>query len=347
MARKAATNSEPGRGFNDIIGVVLLAVALLLLVAQFSFDRNDLAINRDPPNHPTHNWIGPLGAWIAHKTFFIFGFSAYMVPILIILFGLAYLFDAMSYLKRRWVWAVVLILSCMGWLHLMDLPHLSRGDSSFFTKARIAISAPSIGGFLGLTMYGYFFWMLGSVGAGIVYGALDLISLLFLTNFQLGEWLRGVWGSRLGPQPADKIPPQEQALERRARDLQKQAKKLQEEADRSGLGADMQPVPEPTVRDLSVTQSKSARSKKPGSSEPVQEPAPADDVVVIPAKEVAAATTADVLGKKSETAETPAEAGAANKTESGEKAAEAKLEPEVHISGLPTPLKPKLAPRKP
>ena len=86
MARKAATNSEPGRGFNDIIGVVLLAVALLLLVAQFSFDRNDLAINRDPPNRPTHNWIGPLGAGMAHATFFVFGFSAYMVPILLILF---------------------------------------------------------------------------------------------------------------------------------------------------------------------------------------------------------------------------------------------------------------------
>src|SRR6266404_8718579 len=196
MARKAATNSEPGRGFNDIIGVVLLAVALLLLVAQFSFDRDDLAINRVPPNRPTHNWIGPLGARMAHATFFAFGFSAYMVPVLLILFGLAYLFDTMSYLKQRWAWGVVLIVSCMGWLHLMDLQHLSD-DSSFFTTARTAISAPSIGGFVGLTMYKSFFWMLGSVGAGIVYGALDLISLLFLTNFQLGEWLRGVWGSRL------------------------------------------------------------------------------------------------------------------------------------------------------
>jgi hypothetical protein len=47
--------------------------------------------------------------------------------------------------------------------------------------------------------------------------------------------------------------PEEDALERRARDLQKQAKKLQEEVGRSGLGADMQPVPAPTVRDLSVS----------------------------------------------------------------------------------------------
>src|SRR5712671_4431680 len=141
MARKATSNSESGRGFNDIIGVVRLAVALLLLVAQFSFDRGDLASNRVPPNRPTHNWIGPLGAHMAQATFMVFGFSAYMVPILLVLFGLAYLFDAMSYLKRRWAWGVVLIVSCMGWLHLMDLQHLSD-DSSFFTTARTAISAP-------------------------------------------------------------------------------------------------------------------------------------------------------------------------------------------------------------
>ena len=63
----------------------------------------------------------------------------------------------------------------------------------------------------------------------------------------------------------------------------------------------MQPVPEPTVRDLSVPQpSKAARAKKPAQPEPVKEPAPADEVEVIPAREVAAATAADILGKKSE-----------------------------------------------
>ena len=53
---------------------------------------------------------------------------------------------------------------------------------------------------------------------------------------------------------------EETALERRARELEKQAKKLQEEVARSGLGADMQPVPEPTVRDLSVPQAKPLRT---------------------------------------------------------------------------------------
>jgi len=152
---------------NDIIGVALLAAALLLLVSQLSFDRYDLARNLNPPNKPTHNWIGPMGAQVAGAAFFVFGFAAYMLPLLLALFGLAYLFDAFAYLKRRWVWALVLILSCMGWLHLMDEPH-ATGDSSFFTRARIAISAPCTGGFIGMTLYNHFFWMLGAVGAAIV-----------------------------------------------------------------------------------------------------------------------------------------------------------------------------------
>ena len=90
MARKASANSESSHGFNDIIGVALLAVALLLLVSQLSFDRYDLAINIDPPNKPAHNWIGPLGAQMAYACFFVFGFSAYMLPLLLVAFGLAY-----------------------------------------------------------------------------------------------------------------------------------------------------------------------------------------------------------------------------------------------------------------
>ena len=348
MARKAASDSEPAHGLNDIIGVALLAAALLLLVSQLSFDRYDLARNLNPPNKPTHNWIGPMGAQVAGAAFLVFGFAAYMLPLLLALFGLAYLFDAFAYLKRRWVWALVLILSCMGWLHLMDEPH-ATGDSSFFTRARIAISAPCTGGFIGMTLYNYFFWMLGAVGAAIVYGALDVISLLCLTNFHLGGWLRGAWGRRA--EATAETTPEEQALERRARELQKQAKKLQEEVERSGLGADLQPVPEPTVRDLSVPQSKAGRAKKP--AEPVKEPEPADEVEVIPAQEIIAATTAEVLGNKAESngkptegklAETKSES-AEEKAEGSEKVSEEKPEREIRITGLPPSTRAK--PKKP
>ena len=86
MSRKTPAGS--GNGFNDIIGVVLLAAALLLLVAQLSFDRYDLAFIHTPPNKPIHDWIGPFGAHVAYASFFLFGLGAFVLPFLLAAFGL-------------------------------------------------------------------------------------------------------------------------------------------------------------------------------------------------------------------------------------------------------------------
>ena len=71
MARKASAEAELTHGWGDVIGVALAAGALLLLVAQFSYDPYDLGANRLPPNQMAHNWIGPLGANIAYLSFFL------------------------------------------------------------------------------------------------------------------------------------------------------------------------------------------------------------------------------------------------------------------------------------
>jgi len=86
MARKASEQSS--HGLNDVFGLALLAAALLLVVAQLSFDRHDLAANMVPPNQSTHNWIGPLGAHIANATFLVFGFAGYMLPVVLAFAGI-------------------------------------------------------------------------------------------------------------------------------------------------------------------------------------------------------------------------------------------------------------------
>lgn len=65
--------------------------------------------------------------------------------------------------------------------------------------------------------------------------------------------------------------PQESILERRAQDLEKQAKQLQKQVTHSGLGADLQPMPERTVRDLSVPHTKGPHIRKtavPNTTQP-------------------------------------------------------------------------------
>ncbi len=68
---------------NEVIGLVLLAMAVMLLVAQLSFDRYDLAAVRVPPNREAQNLIGIGGAYYAYATFCPLGLAAYLVPWLV------------------------------------------------------------------------------------------------------------------------------------------------------------------------------------------------------------------------------------------------------------------------
>jgi DNA segregation ATPase FtsK/SpoIIIE, S-DNA-T family len=361
MSRKTGENS--GKGLNDVIGVALLALALLLLVAQLSFDRNDISFLTTSVNHAAHNWIKLPGAYFAWGTFFLFGIVGYLLPLVLAAFGVAYLLNFLGYLRERlrWslLWAVLLVVSLTGLLYLADNGGL-RG------KLHETIGAQSIGGCLGWLTYGqtqnrnFGFSLLGPLGATIVYAALGLISLLFLTNFRLGDWIRALFDKRSAAAETGQKSPEEMALEKRALDLEKQRRRLEEQIGQpeksgrsaSGLGADGLPVPEPTVRDLSVPQPKPAsgarirKSTLPEPKIPV-EPAPADEGEVIPAKEIVAATTAEILGKKPDNEkprEDKTEAPVAEKVEA-EKPGEEKTEPEIKITGI-APARNRL-PRKP
>jgi S-DNA-T family DNA segregation ATPase FtsK/SpoIIIE len=297
----------------DVIGVALLAAALLLLVAQLSFDPNDISFLTTQINPSAHNWIKLPGAYLAWASFLFFGIIGYLLPLVLAIFGVAYLLNFLGYLRERlrWslLWSVVLLVSLTGLLHMMD-------RAGLLGKLHERIGSQSAGGWLGFVTYGqtlkynFGFSMFGPLGATIVYAALCLISLLFLTNFRLGEWIRALL-QREEMEEVESKSSDEIALDRRARELEKQAKKLQEEVARSGLGADGLPVPEPTVRDLSVPQAKPAtvgrfrKTTLPETKTPAPI-APPDEGEVIPAREIAAAATEEVSGKKPDE-EKPAE----------------------------------------
>src|SRR5664279_2208845 len=116
MARKAASESESSRGFYDIIGIVLMCFAVLLLAALLSYHPRDVSANAILPNSSVHNWIGPFGAWMAYYWFLWVGVAAYLFPPLFFAVGLGCFLDMFAYLRRRWAWALVLVMCCMGLL---------------------------------------------------------------------------------------------------------------------------------------------------------------------------------------------------------------------------------------
>jgi S-DNA-T family DNA segregation ATPase FtsK/SpoIIIE len=79
---------------NELIGILLLACALLTLLSLASYSPLDRSLNTSavaPPGHPTHNWIGLVGAYAADALLQLLGISAFLLPPLL---GL---------LARRWL----------------------------------------------------------------------------------------------------------------------------------------------------------------------------------------------------------------------------------------------------
>ena len=349
MARKSDDAPKSNHGFNDVIGIALLALALLLLVAQLSFDRYDLPFVRTPPNKEIHNWIGTIGAYLAWFTFVPLGIAAYLLPWIFAAFGVAYLLNFLGYLRDRlrWclLWTGLLFIALTGLLYIARHVDLIKDWSAHLYAYHAG------GGWLGYLTYGrvsqydYGFVLLGNLGATIVYAALGLISLLFLTNFQLGGWIRALLQQEKSAPENEFKSAEEIALEKRSDELEKQKRKLEEQIGRgekpdkaekttSGLGADGLPVPEPTVRDLSYPQAKGPRLTK--TTLPPKAPkeiAPAADGLevgeVIPASEIRPASTEEILGRKSEAKKSP-ETGSA-----GSLPAEDEPKPAAETAALP------------
>ena len=62
---------------------VLGALALLLLLALFSYHPLDRGFSDTGEPGPVGNWIGPVGAWLAGFFLFLFGRPAYLFPVML------------------------------------------------------------------------------------------------------------------------------------------------------------------------------------------------------------------------------------------------------------------------
>ncbi len=67
---------------NEIKGIVILALSLILLASLVSFTGNDLSWYTSKPNLHTQNWIGIAGAYSAGILFFVVGLSAYFLVLI-------------------------------------------------------------------------------------------------------------------------------------------------------------------------------------------------------------------------------------------------------------------------
>ena len=70
------------------IGILMIAFSILYLLSLLSYDPTDPPLNSGDSANGFHNIIGPVGAYLSYISFIGIGFAAYMMPLLLMMFGL-------------------------------------------------------------------------------------------------------------------------------------------------------------------------------------------------------------------------------------------------------------------
>jgi S-DNA-T family DNA segregation ATPase FtsK/SpoIIIE len=71
------------RGLRESAVIVVGVSALIMLVALLSYDSNDPGFSSTGAgDEAIHNFVGPMGAWVASLLFFLFGRPAYLFPLM-------------------------------------------------------------------------------------------------------------------------------------------------------------------------------------------------------------------------------------------------------------------------
>ena len=121
------------------IGILMIAFSILYTLSLFTYNTLDPPLNPNSVSFQEngyHNMIGPVGAYLSYSSFMLVGFAAFMVPLLLLFFGLAFLHPFFAYLRQSWrepTAATVYLFSLMGLLQVLYMKFNLR----FFFGRRI------------------------------------------------------------------------------------------------------------------------------------------------------------------------------------------------------------------
>ncbi len=186
-ARSAASPSSHIK--REVIGVVLIALALLTLLSMLSFVPGELKAGATV-TAPSRNLIGSVGAVTASTLFWSIGGAAYLFPILLGFLGARCFTQSDLSIRLRNAGAslaALLFLSGLFHLEIAAVPTISSG----------LINRGIAGGFFGQAIAESLRAYFASTGAHILIIAGLLVSLLFTAPISLSEIARRIpgWGN--------------------------------------------------------------------------------------------------------------------------------------------------------
>jgi DNA segregation ATPase FtsK/SpoIIIE, S-DNA-T family len=164
---------------HEIVGVVLLTLALLFILSLVSYSPRDPILFEDSLHDaPAFNLVGRVGMTLATGAFWLIGGAAYMLPIALgVLGGRCFLAGGLGMTVRSAAGFTALLLFLAGAfaLHVSAIPTATSG----WTQLGQA------GGSLGRLLSDLLVWYVARVGAHIVVAAGVVLSLLIATPVSL------------------------------------------------------------------------------------------------------------------------------------------------------------------
>ncbi|MGD0016489.1 MAG: DNA translocase FtsK 4TM domain-containing protein [Verrucomicrobiia bacterium] len=270
-------DSKPSH-IREIWAVVLVGLALLLLLSLVSYDPGDFANKSSTVSEPIHNFIGPVGAAIAYGAFYLFGFAAGALVLVLVAIGVVLVLGHEIPWRGKVGAGLLLLVSSGVLFHIWGLEALRR-----------RLNLPSAGGYVGMFLGDSSIRFVGTAGTVIICIAAYLISLIILINLRPSYWIslafgaaQDFWWQLRGKSRADvrdelrdkerDIRVKEFQLDRELTRKEREARKLEDESgDNDETALIRVKRPEPKIEDRTTPQSKTAeemsepRKEKPFS----------------------------------------------------------------------------------
>lgn len=169
LLKKKSAKAGAHSHWNDVIAVILVAVAVLIMLCLITSSPEDRSfVSTGGISPKTNNWIGVVGANIAAVLLSAFGWTAYLLPVLVAVIAWR-IFQSDTLVPRasRVAGYVVFAIS------LSALITLFGGYGAIVGKAAASGTA----------------YLIGNIGTGILFSALFFCSILLITNFTLAGFL--------------------------------------------------------------------------------------------------------------------------------------------------------------
>ena len=163
------------RRLNEVRGVILIAIGLMILASLIRFDRLDLPFYTSTPNNPPQNLLGIFGAYLGGVVIFLFGrFTSFIIPLLVLSLGVKFFRHQPPYLSiARILGMFVLLISISSLIGMFNL----RNEFVRFYSA----------GFLGSLTANFITSYFSRLGGFIIFITFIILSLALVTEILISS----------------------------------------------------------------------------------------------------------------------------------------------------------------